>query len=531
MTMHATTSQLFDFIEMHPSLHFERHEVASAAFTDLRYSVRSIIVTLAETEEAQASETIGRLRAVLSEWLTVPTRFDDAMLNVLGEMGSPAEVATRWGSDVRSHYVDAVASAETLAELENPLRARVADLVHETLAANLSLRVFCHRRARVHFESLQADYDGLLLGPEAFIHTIAQYRAVRPFSRLLKAGPLRSRGWGAAPDALITAPRFDTLVQVVWSGCGDEPDFGYDPAVQCSSNGDLVDSPPRNRLGWEEQQSLIRDRTVSRRGTLRDVDDLELFRTLADPREARTAVLVQLEDELGVLYPPHSKAIAVAPVTCCAEMRWVDDALFEGMLLVIPVADDTRLTGLQAMDGQLSHIWKDKLRSKYAADPTGLVKALWSAGLQLTGLRSRVAHWCKSATTVIHAPQQKKHFQILIDVLGLGSDEDHQHLSRRGDWWRSAWDEIRRSRGEAIQAGVEEQRLIDEQLLSALAGLSDEIRANLHRPSFALAMPPGLATAGYFGFHRIVSVEPGFEVPGGELRVIHELERIDQWRA
>jgi len=49
-------------------------------------------------------------------------------------------------------------------------------------------------------------------------------------------GPLRSKGWGSAPDAILSAPRFARLIQIVWSGCGDEEDFGYDPvAVQGST--------------------------------------------------------------------------------------------------------------------------------------------------------------------------------------------------------------------------------------------------------------------------------------------------------
>ena len=56
------------------------------------------------------------------------------------------------------------------------------------------------------------------------------YREVEPFDVLVKVGPLRSKGWGSAPDATLSAPRFAKMVQIVWSGCGDEDDFGYDPA-------------------------------------------------------------------------------------------------------------------------------------------------------------------------------------------------------------------------------------------------------------------------------------------------------------
>ena len=50
----------------------------------------------------------------------------------------------------------------------------------------------------------------------------------------MKVGPLRARGWRSAPDAIVTAPRFRTLAQLVWSGSIDDSDFGYDPVLPAS---------------------------------------------------------------------------------------------------------------------------------------------------------------------------------------------------------------------------------------------------------------------------------------------------------
>ena len=85
--MPVTTSRLFDFLKEHPSCSIERYEIASAAFGDLRRSLRSMIVSLAESGEWDATEFSDRLRSVLSEWLTVPVRFNDAVLLALKEMG------------------------------------------------------------------------------------------------------------------------------------------------------------------------------------------------------------------------------------------------------------------------------------------------------------------------------------------------------------------------------------------------------------------------------------------------------------
>jgi len=536
--MPTTTSQFFDFLDEHQSFGLERHEIASAAFTDLRYSVRSIVMSLSQSDDHDASENIGRMRAVLSEWLTVPVRFDDAMSRVLRAMGEPAEVEARWGRDIRVHYEDAIASADELTAVENPLRAKLADLIRQASETDHTLRIFCHRRAREHFESLQSDYDHLSLCQDAFIHSVAQYRELEPFNWLFKVGPLRSRGWGAAPDALVTAPRFDTLVQVVWSGCGNEPGFGYDPATSPShdatntseAGGSIGRSDSKGRLRWKEQITQSRDDTVGKRGPVPDVDDLEVFTQLRKPSETQTATLVQIDEGHGILYPPHTLVLGLDPKTCNTQMCLPGETLTEGMFLVLPVVNDVRLAGLQAEDGRFSHIWKTKLKSEFFHDPEGLVKRLRDSGLQLSGLRSCINHWCKTATTVIHAPQQKRHFKILINVLGISFDAHEERWTQRAPWWQYAWDEIRRARGEAIQTGMQEQQIVDQQLLAALATLRDEIRANLHQSVFELMIPDGVAVQGILKFFRVVSVEARLTVPRNELRMLCELERIDQWR-
>ena len=51
---------------------------------------------------------------------------------------------------------------------------------------------------------------------------------------LIKVGPFRSCGWGNCSDALLTAPRFESIVHFVWSGSKDEPRFGLDTVTGVS---------------------------------------------------------------------------------------------------------------------------------------------------------------------------------------------------------------------------------------------------------------------------------------------------------
>jgi len=179
--------------------------------------------------------------------------------------------------------------------------------------------------------------------------------------------------------------------------------------------------------------------------------------------------------------------------------------------------DDDRLQGLHAEDARFSRIWKEMLKAEFAREPESLVNRLWDAGLELIGLHSRIEHWCRPSTTVIHAPQQIRHFRILIEVLGNAFDAGESGRRVGADWWQIAWDEVRRSRGEAIQTGVQEQQIIDEQLLLALRALDTEIRASLGQPMFQLSIPSHQNLRGVFRFYRVLAVEEGFLVPPGEL--------------
>ena len=115
-------------------------------------------------------------------------------------------------------------------------------------------------------------------------------------------------------------------------------------------------------------------------------------------------------------------------------------------------------------------------------------------------------------------------------MLELDFSSIQPHGVHRGAWWQYAWDEVRRARGEAIQTGVQEHQIVDELVFAALRALDGEIKANKYQQTFQLAIPPSLNLHGAFKFYRVRSVEEGFKVPSGELRILCELSRIDQWR-
>ena len=541
--MPVPTSALFDFLGELPSCSIDRHELVCRTFSDLRRRVRRIVTHLHEADDAESSELADALRAIISEWLTVPVRFDGAMLHELRTMGDPRAVELRWGRDVRLPYEEATRCANELRTIDNPMRAFLSRAVAELQASGTSFRVYCHPQAVQHFQGLNGGPQ--TLGAEHFVHSVAQYRDVPPFDVLIKVGPLRARGWGSAPDAILTAPRFRRLVQPVWGGCADEPSFGYDPvsALLLGNGGSEQREEGTARLALGLRIEWRRDGVVSVNADLGpadvpdvpDEDDFEIYRQLERGGELRPATLLQLHDEHGMLVSPRARMLSFDPNITgggAIDRRLPDETLLEGMYVILPALDDASLGGSRAEDGRYSSVWKRQLSEEISKDSAGLVRRLWAAGVELRGLRTRVEHWRRPASVVIHAPQQAKHFEALMRVLDCDLDAMAPDGARHGPGWRHAWDEVRRARGEAVQSGMVEHSVVDEALVSTLQSDLTALRSaaaageTFERP---LADKHGLE--GVVRLMRVRSIESGFQVPAGEMGVIIETATVNQWRS
>jgi hypothetical protein len=538
--MPATATQVFDFIEGHPSFPTERHEISLAAFGALRRSLRTIVVNLREGGDYEAADVADRLRSLLSEWLTVPVPFDGSMLAALQAFGDPAGVEVRWGRDIRIAFDTALSAAQSLQLVENPVRTRLQAVIRELRASGRSFRIYCHRTARPHFDSLFVGPSETPLPDAAFLHSPPDYREAETFDTLIKIGPLRSWGWGSAPDAIKAAPRFATLVQIVWAGCEDEPGFGYDPVAPVAGDttptlGPVTDDGALgNRISWTPRITRFGDGGAASGGAPEE-DEFQVFGRLNQPGQKRRATLVQIDGEHGILFAPHSQVISFDPAPDArnpVSRRLPGETLIEGMFVIRPLLGDVDLGNQQAGHGQYSRIWKARLSEERRNDPAGLVARLRAAGLDLACLPADIRNWCVAPTTVIHAPHKRKHFEILIRVLLPDSDSDGAPGRNGIPWWHSAWNEIRATRGDAIQAGRHGQELVDDELLVVLGGLLPLIRQKASQADgFSLPLPTGQTLRGAALFNRVSLVEDGFLAPDAELRVVRELNILEQWRA
>jgi hypothetical protein len=537
--MAVPASHVFSFLEQHRTCSIERHEIHSAVFSALRRNIRLIVARLAEEGDGgDSQETADRLRILLSEWLTVPISFDGAILESVAALGEADAVERRWGHEIRAAYDQACAAARAIRHLENPARTVVRDTVRQLGVLGRAWKIYCYRGARAHFESI---FENEPIAPDVFLHSVKDYRDVEPFDTLIKVGPLRSKGWGSAPDALISAPRFATLVQIVWSGCGDEDDFGYDPVEVPGGNAGASSSAHAAarrgtdpRVRWTRNLTHVGDSVADSAAMTPDNDELKFFYELGRASEVRRATLVQIDEEDGILYPPHSQVPTFDPAPYAEEpigYRTPGETLVEGMFLLKPLLGAADLGALRAGEGHYSRIWKERLREEFLRAPDTLLQRLRAAGIQLRNLRSCVRQWCRPPSTVIHAPQQRRHFEIVVRVLGIDHDPATGARTLRRPWWEYAWAEIGHTRGEAIQTGIQEHEIVDEQLFAILNEMLPEIRRHVEAEAiFLIEIAPGRALSGAVRFYKVRSIEAGFLAPDTTLKEICDLDTIEQWR-
>jgi hypothetical protein len=531
----VSTTQVCDWLERHETCLIEKYEISSTDFGALRRSLRSIVLSLREGDEVEMHEIVDKLRTLLSTWLTGPVPFDGRLFNAIATIGDPDTIKGKWGADIAASYNAALCAARNLSQNPNPVRLRLLDIIRALRAQGQIFKIYCHRMAEPDFKSILDETGEAPLENATFLHSVKDYREAEPFDVLIKVGPLRSRGWGAVPDAILTAPRFSTLVQIVWSGCGDEPDFGYDPvAVSVQLTAGTGARSHDTGIAWTSRLTRSGHDMHGNPAYVLDEDEFEVFRTLHDTRDKRQATLIQIDEDHGIFYPPHSQVLSFDPAPGAQAplaRRLPGETLIDGMFTIRHILGDVQHGGLQAEHGHYSQTWKACLVAELRRDVQDLLKCLRQAGLDLVHLRAALVNWSKPPTTVIHAPQQWKHFEMLVRVLGVSFETGHVSGQQRAPGWQRAWNEIRHSRGEAIQAGVQEQGIIDEQLLAILSRLLPEIRRSTEKDEgFLLSLPAGEDLNGLVLFHKVCSVERGFLVPHTALKCVNELNTVEQWR-
>lgn len=539
----VSATQIFESLASNGTVYAERHEVVSGLFSNLRRSLRNMARIYHDADDLEANEALSYVQRNISEWLTVPVAFDEAFFERLKLLGMPELIGRRWGAEMAYQYRAALDAAQRLTGMVNPLAALVGERIRLLQVNHIDFRVFCHRAAVPAFNDVIAASGGYSLSSAEFLHSWRDYRECAPFEILIKIGPLRAHGWGAVPDAISTAPRFKRLLQFVWSGCNDEPEFGYDPVTSSAISTarlsrDEVSSSASQLfpLSWKKIVHRSEQATDVMLEPLPDEDEFQMFREFREinARENRQAILIQINEEHGILIPPLARVLCFEPRRPdeqCIGYRIAGDSLTEGSFMIRSTLQGEGGETLKAQHGRFSQIWKSRLRKRLQEDPVHLIRELNAAGLDLTRLDSALHHWTKPPTTVIHAPQQKRHFEILVRVLEANFAPVAPAHFRGKPLWIFAWQEICNSRGEAIHAGVINHAQEEERLVEVLLALVSDIRNRaVGGSSFTLPLPDSCAIAGIAFFDRVVAIEDGFRGPDQKFRVVQELSEVEQWR-
>lgn len=527
--MPPTATSIFAFVADPAPFSLGREEVVSEAFDVLRKNLRAVVLELREVPEPEAVQLAETLAQTLSRWLTIPVPFEKHVIDELREWARSEKVMNQWGRDIAARLRLAGDAGDVLCQHRNPLSVQVAEAIYRLSLEQSEFRIFCHRGSVASFQLLSNDYLGIALGADLFIHSAAEYRLSSIFSTLLKVGPLRSRGWGCAPDAILTAPRFRRLVQIVWASSQDEDGFGFDPI---SPHLDERENRNPSRLCWARNITVHRE-PGSTYVPPAAIDDFALLYEHRPSTELRTSSLLHLPNGNATLYPSREPVFSLERGSAhpMIALRTAEETLKPGMYLICPYLDPVEFGAVRANEGSYSKLWKQRLREEMAVNPQRLVAELRRAGIDLLQLRSCLERWCKPATTVIHAPQRADHFETLIQVLEIESESPTPTAYAGSQWWRLAWNEIRRSRGEAVQTGLQGQEIVDEELARVLEGASTAIEAELcTSDDFEIALLAGQSLQGAIRVCKILEVEHGFGAPETAMRIVTEMEALEQWR-
>lgn len=538
--MAATISAIFDFIEQNERFFIDIRKVSSYNFSILRRNMHIIINNLYECDDL-GNDISHILRTRLYQLLTVPVPFDDKIIDDISTLGEPSNVHIRWGQDIQDACDASREAAYSLGQIENPMRCEIRSVIGDLTENSKRFKIYCHRLARPHFVSILGAQSHELTDAGIFLHTTKDYREVEPFDVLIKIGPLRSGGWGGCPDALLTAPRFKTLIHFMWSGCENEQGFGLDPVTGSSIiEGTSINTSIASRttswhgISWASSVKITGANQIENGPQLIDEDEFKIFHAMTKDHDKRSAILAQIDDEHGILFPARSLIFSIDLAAGENEQigrRMPGETLTEGMFLIFPILDDVDLGGCHAKDGKLSPLWKQLLVAECKKDQDGLCKKLSGGGIELLCLHSRVKEWCKAPTTVIPAPQRAEHFKVLIDVLGIDFTQRDVPQRDQCQGWQCAWREIRRSRGEAIAEGLFGHEIVEEKIEEILNMLLGEIRDQCARGNdVCMEIPPGEELQGRFRLCKVVSLEEGFHAPEAALKNICNLTEFEQWR-
>lgn len=526
--MPVSTTARLQFLEKNPPIQ-ELYIGESPLFSAIRHHMRVLYSALYQPEgDAYQNEQALMLSFEMKKWLTSPLMPD---IGLFLRCGLADDGLTRrlWGGQI----------AQTV-ELLKDLIARYAEegsvlntefvRLFIDLAGEYSedrIRIWCHHKERDLFRDL---LEGLAdLEDGVFVSTLAEYRKSPPADALIRFGPLRTRGFGNAPEALITSPSYCRLVRLVWAGLTDEEGFADDPVL-----------PTHNYLAaLRSARTLVtgNPEAVTGLAETKPVDDLVILDQKGPAGKLlHRCVLVELPAEYGVLLRPGSRLLVFSPHCADAEAigyRHIGDIEAGDYLLIHDADADLGEVSVDAAKAPLAALWKKVLADAWRRHPGACIQKMQQAGIGLRDLSRAVQKWTAMNGTVIRAPLRKKHFEALLTkVLDPELIPPMVVDGRTVPGWRRAWAEVEATRVTAIQHGAVENAIVNEQLVTELRKDLPAIRSMISLDDvYRHLLQPESGLTGSVAFKPVISLSPDFAAPAEQLEKPLKLPIAEQYRA
>lgn len=527
--IHRAT-EIFSFIEAREKTTVVRHEFEDPAFNQLRSALRSIVAALAPDESL--NDYAEDIRLLLLRVLRSPVSFKEMDTSALERLGEPHEIASRWGGDVFREYKRAAQAFESMSSSGNPLRVALRQSLADLVSEGRSVRIHCPRWDVEAFRTVMPEAHWESVGQVDFIHSARDYRECRPFDVLLKVGPLRFEGMLGMPPGVLSAPRYSGLQQFVWGGLRDDRRCGLDPVLSALGTESHPAGTAEPLAGWCRRTVSHGIAPLSDALVHAERDEFEIL-SARQGGERQSAELLELGNGFAVLLPPGGAVLTFDGQSEAIRQVRAHEVRV-GDVLALAEVDEVDLGSIRASHGRYSEVWKSVLRSRLDDGQLDQVaRALRREGVDLLSLKGRIKEWARPPGNVIPAPQQHGHFRLLITSLGIEGDRVQYPRPDGTQWWWGAWLEIRRSRGEAVNAGIQMQEIVTETLLAILAENAAVIQAGIERDleRYEFVIPDDRGIAGTVSFRRISRIEFGYRAPAATMQKLISVERAYEWRA
>lgn len=506
------------------------HVCDSTLFSAIRSHMRTLFSIIHLPDDVRQNDAALELCMEMMKWLISPLMPDISLFNRCG-LADENRTRQQWGADA-AHEIAVlkelfICYREEGSLLNDEFVRVIVDLIDEF--GQERIKIWCHPNERELFREL---LDGLSeLEDKAFICSLADYRDCPPVEAMIKFGPLRTRGMAKVPEALISSPNYHQLVRFVWARLDDEQGFSVDPVLPTHNYLTTLASTRYTATRDSDKMPFLHATEPTQSS-----DDLTFFPdAITTALDSSPCVLMELPAEHGLLLRPGSSLLVFSPRrndTDAICYRHISEVEAGDYLLIHDADADLGELSFDADKAPLAAVWKQELAETYSREPSLCVKKMMDAGIDLKDLHRAVLSWTEMKGTVIHAPRRKKHFQgLLSKVLNPELIPSQSKGDRTIPGWSLAWAEVEASRVTAIQHGVVEHAIVNEQLAAELCKEVASLRSALSMAEvYYHILAPESGLVGSVAFYPVIGISSGFAAPADEFGKSMKLIFAEQYR-